>query len=128
MTPHLGQSVILYGGLDNSLFEHAAVVTFVHQNYKSTLEGQIGVVNLRVFLDSHVADRVLKFVPLVESRQAASAYNALGAGYVAYIYNPEEFEMAPPGSDKDDGIPPIGAMAAVTIPHGWVLPETAQVH
>jgi len=61
MNSFIGQPVAVYGGLDNSLSEHAAVVTFVHKTQISTLPGQIATINVRVFLDSHMADRVLRF-------------------------------------------------------------------
>ena len=118
MTPYLGQTVVLYGGLDNSLSEHAAIVTFVHKKYTGTLVGQIGLVNLRVFLDGTPTDRVMKFVPLLESREGAISYNAMGAGYIAYIPTPEAPSYVPSIDSKDDGVPPLGGMAAVEVAQG----------
>jgi hypothetical protein len=84
MAPYLGQSVILYGGLENSLVEHPAVVTFVHQTALSTISEQLGMVNVRVFLDSMVQDRVMRFVPMLGSRRCAVDLNARGGGYCCY--------------------------------------------
>lgn len=117
MKPYISQSVVVFGGLENSLFEHAAIVTFVHRA-KALYEGQMGAVNVRVMLDSFATDRVLKFVPLFPTRRQAIEYNAMGAGYCAYIPNPHEPEiMLSEAESKDDPIPPFGTMAAVTLPH-----------
>jgi len=125
MKPYLSQSVVVFGGLENSLFEHAAIVTFVYQKPRVSYEGMLGTVNLRVFLDSFAQDRVLKFVPVFPTRGQAIAHNAMGTGYCAYVPNPHEPELGPVSVDKDDPLPPFGAMAAVEMPHE-TLPATIQ--
>jgi hypothetical protein len=81
----IGQPVAVYGGLDNSLSEHAAVITFVHKGATFTLSGQLGIVNVRVFLDSHIADRVLRYLPVVLTRDEAVLLNSRGAGHVVFL-------------------------------------------
>jgi len=98
MTITIGQNVAVYGGLDNSLSEHAAIVTFVHKTQASTMPGQLATINVRVFLDSHMADRVLKFLPLVATRKEAIDLNARGMGYAAFLVDgsgEEEQTFAP---------------------------------
>lgn len=122
MTPYLGQAVVIYGGLDNSLSEHAAIVTFVHRAHRSTLEGQLGTVNVRIFLDSTPTDVVKKYIPVMPTRQQAIQLNLMGAGYIAYIPGQEDVPVAPQSND-DEGVPPVlGAMAAVELPQTWNVP------
>lgn len=85
----IGQAVAVYGGLDNSLSEHAAVITFVHKSATFTLDGQLGIVNVRVFLDSHLADRVLRYLPVVQTRNEAVLLNSRGAGHVVFLEDTE---------------------------------------
>lgn len=94
MKPTIGQPVGVYGGLENSLSEHAGVVTFVHKTALSTLHEQLAVVNTRVFLDSHVADKVLKAIPCFSSRDAAIEFNARGGGHAAFLLDYAEPEDA----------------------------------
>jgi hypothetical protein len=85
MVISIGQPVAVYGGLDNSLSEHAAVITFVHKAATFTMSGQVGIVNVRVFLDSHIADRVLRYLPVVRTRDEAVLLNSRGAGHIVFL-------------------------------------------
>jgi hypothetical protein len=101
MKPHIGLPVTVFGGLENSLYEHAGIVTFVHKDAPSTLDGQLGSVNVRILLDGQVADRALRFVPLVATRREAIDLNASGAGWVAFLPQPDEPDVTP----QQDGPP-----------------------
>lgn len=103
MRPLIGIPVTVFGGLENSLYEHAGIVTFVHKDSPSTLDGQLGSVNVRILLDGQVADRALRFVPLVATRREAINLNASGAGWVAFFPQPEEPEGEP---QSPSGTPP----------------------
>jgi len=121
MKPQIGQPVAVYGGLENSLSEHAAQITFVHKTAANTLPGQLGVVNVRVFLDKILLDRNLAFIPFVGTRQEAIELNARGAGYAAYpldYSDPEE--VIAPGPQVFS----LGGLGEVTLD----LPQEEQVH
>lgn len=85
----IGQSVTVYGGLENSLSEHAAVITFVHKGATFMLTEQLGIVNVRVFLDSLLADRVLRYLPVVRTRDEAVLLNSRGAGHIVFLEDDE---------------------------------------
>ena len=112
MTPYIGMPIALFGGLDNGQFEHSAVVTFVHKNFRQTLDGQLGLVNVRVFLDGSVTDRVLKMVPLMESKGQAVNIHAYGVSHAAFLPDFED-DMLLPTTQGDDNLPPMPAMVAV---------------
>ena len=86
----IGKAVAVYGGLDNSLSEHAAMITFVHKSAMYTLPEQLGIVNVRIFLDSHLADRVLRYLPVVRTRDEAVLLNSRGAGHVVFLEDDTE--------------------------------------
>lgn len=113
MTPYIGMPIVVFGGLDNGQFEHAGVVTFVHRSFRQTLDGQLGLVNVRAFLDGSATDRVLKMLPLMESKQLAVDVHAYGVTHAAFIPTPEEPMLAPPANKGDDGLPPMPAMVSL---------------
>ena len=89
----IGQAVAVYGGLENSLSEHAGVITFVHKGATFTLHEQLGVVNVRVFLDSHLSDRVLRYLPVVRTRDEAVLLNSRGAGHIVFLDDSVDNEL-----------------------------------
>lgn len=111
MTPYIGMPVSVFGGLDNGQFEHAAIVTFVHRNHVSTMQGQVGLVNIRVFLDGSPNDRVLRMVPLMETRERAVNIHTYGVSHAAFLPEVDEAGSAPVDVTGDDGLPPMPAMA-----------------
>ena len=112
MTPYIGMPIAVFGGLDNGQFEHAGVVTFVHRRFQTTLEGQLGIVNVRAFLDGSATDRVLKTIPLMESRGRAVDVHTYGITHAAFIPSPPDMIAAPEKKD-DDGLPPMPAMVSL---------------
>lgn len=112
MTLHIGQLVSVFGGLDNGQFEHAAIVTFVHRNHVSTMQGQVGLVNVRVFLDGAPNDRVLRMLPLMDSRERAVSIHTYGVSHAAFLPEGGDETFAPVNVTGDDGLPPMAAMAS----------------